>query len=218
MYRGRPSPANAGAGPAWPVPAILKCPRNDVRLPVIFILPSACLSMLSRAIALTLLGILLTPTSWSQSGHLFTTPPRLPKDMAGVRIRLSRTVCFGTCPDYSITIFGDGSVVYEGRQLVKTKGKQYGRVPIDTVRNLADQFVSSGYFTFQGFYGNCGGGDAPMVVTTLTWAESSKTVKHCLDQNLLGRVPSGLIELEAAVDIAAKSHQWVGTDKERINY
>src|SRR6202171_787505 len=37
-------------------------------------------------------------------------------------VTLERTVCFGTCPSYLVTITSDGTVTFEGRDFVKTKG------------------------------------------------------------------------------------------------
>lgn len=39
-----------------------------------------------------------------------------------VTITLERTVCFGVCPDYVVTVHGDGTVEYEGRNFVAVKG------------------------------------------------------------------------------------------------
>ena len=39
-----------------------------------------------------------------------------PKDLASVKIELARGPCFGSCPQYTITVQGDGRVEYSGRQ------------------------------------------------------------------------------------------------------
>ncbi len=39
-------------------------------------------------------------------------------------ITFHRHTCFGTCPDYSVTIRGDGTVVYQGNSDVKVLGLQ----------------------------------------------------------------------------------------------
>jgi hypothetical protein len=44
-------------------------------------------------------------------------------------IKLERTMCAGACPDYSLFVYGDGKIVYEGRHYVAAKGKREGRVP-----------------------------------------------------------------------------------------
>lgn len=39
-----------------------------------------------------------------------------PEDLAAVKIELARGPCFGSCPQYTITVQGDGRVEYSGRQ------------------------------------------------------------------------------------------------------
>jgi hypothetical protein len=73
--------------------------------------------------------------------HIKPVPQQLPSDLNGVRTKLVRTPCFGLCPDYSVSIFGDGTVLYEGRRFVKNKGERHGRVSIDAVRLLANRFM-----------------------------------------------------------------------------
>ncbi|MCB0509269.1 MAG: hypothetical protein KDC82_00810 [Bacteroidetes bacterium] len=38
-------------------------------------------------------------------------------------IELSRSACFGTCPVYSVQVFADGRVLYEGQRNVQNLGK-----------------------------------------------------------------------------------------------
>jgi uncharacterized protein DUF6438 len=49
-------------------------------------------------------------------------------------ITLERIGCLGSCPDYKVTIHGDGSVQYEGRFYVRVEG-----VRKKTIRPLAVQ-------------------------------------------------------------------------------
>jgi hypothetical protein len=43
-------------------------------------------------------------------------------------IGLERTMCFGTCPDYTVIIEKDGTVFYNGGQFAPRKGKWKGKV------------------------------------------------------------------------------------------
>ena len=45
-----------------------------------------------------------------------------------VVITLERTVCYGTCPAYTLRITGDGSVEYEGMRYVRVIGKATARI------------------------------------------------------------------------------------------
>ena len=50
------------------------------------------------------------------------TPPN------DTKIMLERWGCFGTCPVYKLSISGDGSVVYQGKAYVSSRGVHKGRV------------------------------------------------------------------------------------------
>ena len=173
--------------------------------------------MLCRGIALILICVAMSSAVYAQGKPTIqTTPPRLPVGLKGLKIKLCRTPCFGFCPDYSVSIFGDGTVTYEGRRFVKIKGKRQSRVSIDAVQRLANRFVSSNYFALQLSYGQCGG-DLPTAVTSIEWTRVKKTVTDCGELPVV-TIPSVLRELELAIDITADSQQWVGVDTERANY
>lgn len=63
-----------------------------------------------------------------------------------VTITLERTVCFGACPDYTVTIHGDGTVVYEGRNFVAVEGVQTAHISEEKVQKLVDEFYLIGFF------------------------------------------------------------------------
>ena len=58
--------------------------------------------------------MLLPPERWALAPRSFPEP----WDLKGVKIQLSRSVCYGTCPAYSVTIRGDGSVHFSGQKYV----------------------------------------------------------------------------------------------------
>ncbi|WP_228369368.1 DUF6438 domain-containing protein [Candidatus Nitrososphaera gargensis] len=64
----------------------------------------------------------------------------LHKDHDSAIITLERTVCYGTCPDYSLTIYGNGAVVYEGHRWVAVTGRQTSSIPQQEVKELVDYF------------------------------------------------------------------------------
>jgi Domain of unknown function (DUF6438) len=174
--------------------------------------------MLWRVIISILICTVMSSAAYTQGDPtgIKAISPRVPIDLNGMRIKLVRTSCFGFCPDYSIEILGDGEVVYEGHRLVKVKGTHQGHVSIDAVRQLANLFVSAGYFSFGPVYGECGG-DAPTTVTSIKWPGVNRTVTDCVAKPLVEEpIPPSLVELESAIDITVNSQQWVGTDKERM--
>lgn len=51
-------------------------------------------------------------------------------------ITLERIGCVGSCPDYQVTIHGDGSVLYEGRYSVRAEGVRKATISPKAVRKL----------------------------------------------------------------------------------
>ncbi len=140
-------------------------------------------------------------------------PPHLPSNLKGLKIRLVRTACFGSCPVYSIEIEGDGTVTYIGQGFVKIKGQRHGYVPPATVQKLAALFASTGYFSFRHSYGE-GGSDLPSTETSIEWPGVRNSVINY--GGFAGTIPAKLYELEDSIDVATDSLQWVGSERERM--
>src|SRR6266566_6235535 len=62
-------------------------------------------------------------------------------------ITLERTVCYGPCPIYKVTITSDGTVTFEGRQNVKVKDIVKGHISREDVGSLIAAFEAASYFT-----------------------------------------------------------------------
>jgi len=69
-----------------------------------------------------------------------------------VVITMERSVCFGTCPVYKLTIFGNGNVVYNGEKFVKVVGEQTTKIPEDKIRELISEFYKTGFFSLKEKY------------------------------------------------------------------
>jgi hypothetical protein len=68
-------------------------------------------------------------------------------------VRLSRGSCFGICPVYSITVYGNGGFVYEGTGFVQVQGKRKGRLsPKDTAELFSE--IKTQFFRLKSRYGN----------------------------------------------------------------
>ena len=72
--------------------------------------------------------------------------------LSELSITLERSECFGTCPVYSVTIRGDGSVTYRGEKYVAVAGKEKSQVPRDKVIELLDEFYARRFFDMQEVY------------------------------------------------------------------
>jgi Domain of unknown function (DUF6438) len=72
--------------------------------------------------------------------------------LASTEIRLHRTSCYGCCPEYSITIFGTGQVIYEGSSCVVNEGVHEGTISLDALQSLIDSFSRQGFFELREYY------------------------------------------------------------------
>ena len=78
--------------------------------------------------------------------------PQMPEDLTSVVIQLSKNTCYGTCPEYAVTIYGDGRVIYLGKQYVSVKGEREYFIPTARVDTLVDLFYEYGFFSWQDEY------------------------------------------------------------------
>jgi len=168
--------------------------------------------MMLRGIV-SLVCMVISAASSAQTPPIKATQPRVPKDAAGLRIKLVRTSCFGTCPDYSVEIEGDGTVTYEGHAFVKTRGMQGEHLSPNAVQELASLMVSKRFFSLRSFYGRCGW-DQPSTVISIEWPGLNKIVTDCGDA--AGKPNPAIVELAAAIDITVNSTQWITGEKERM--
>lgn len=129
-------------------------------------------------------------------------------DYGAAVITLERTVCFGNCPAYTLTINGNGKVVYEGRRFVQVTGTQSVQIDAAAVKGLVDEFFKIDYFALpDSFTSNIE--DVPSTITSLTIDGKSKTVFEN------DGAPKALKDLEARIDSVTNSAQWVSMPPER---
>ena len=69
-----------------------------------------------------------------------------------VQVGLSRGSCFGPCPNYSVQIFGDGTVTYGGGQHVTVSGSREAKIPQVEVAKLVSEFLAARFFEMPDSY------------------------------------------------------------------
>lgn len=69
-----------------------------------------------------------------------------------VLIRLERSECYGSCPAYVVTLQGDGTVRFVGRNFVKSTGERTASVPRSDVQYLLDRFTDLDFFALEDSY------------------------------------------------------------------
>ena len=150
---------------------------------------------------------LLPPEQWATQRENFPEP----WDLKGVEIGLIRTGCFGSCPDYSVTINGDGTVRFSGRLYVLVPGDHVAHIPADTVRELVRQFEAANFFSAKDQYIS-NWTDNPSQTLTLTVSGREKAVVDYIGTD--EGMPQAIRDLERGIDDAAGTARWVeGNDQ-----
>jgi uncharacterized protein DUF6438 len=127
------------------------------------------------------------------------------KDWGSLRIPLRRTGCFGSCPSYRLTIFGNGTVEYNGDGFVEYCGGYRGHVSQDVARQLADLFKNADYFNLFDRYA-LNATDLPTYITSIAFDDKNKSVRDY--SGLRAGMPERVSDIENAIDRLAGPQVW----------
>jgi hypothetical protein len=141
------------------------------------------------------------------------TPAETPPVNSNVEITLTRSVCYGFCPDYTVTVTGDGQVRYEGRRFVNAVGARAATVPREDVAGLLQRFDQVGFERLNNEYrGRMT--DLPTYTVTLVRNGQRKTV---LDYGGVDAgMPREVRDLQREIDRVAQTAQWVLRDGQPV--
>ncbi len=155
------------------------------------------------AVASMLLG------SACRTGAGGESSPSAPPALA---VSLARAACFGSCPVYTVELFDDGGVRFEGRAHVADTGSFSARVPSDSVQSLVRSLRASPTLATDGAWVEgapaCGRHvpDGPRFTLVVHAGGPARTVRFdagCTD------APRSLAALAEAVDRTANTRQWI---------
>jgi len=117
-------------------------------------------------------------------------------------ITLRRVGCLGNCPDYSVTILGDGSVRYEGRAHVRTEGVRKKTIPAAAVEKLSKELTKNGFSQWE---------EKKMVCVDFPEVHISATFKGQHKHVLEGcNSPGQVLSLAEEIDRVSGAMVWVG--------
>jgi len=91
--------------------------------------------------AIIVLGVLWLPGKGYGVSHS--------KNIKSLRVVMKRTKCYGTCPEYSVAVTGDGAVEYNGIQFVGKKGRETASISSDQVVRLAKDLDRINFFALE---------------------------------------------------------------------
>jgi hypothetical protein len=129
-------------------------------------------------------------------------------------ISLTRTMCFGECPDYVVRIFGSGRVEYLGNNFVCTFGAQTATADPREVRRLVEAMIGTGFFGYgwaRGSYAT----DNPTVTSVLTHGGQSYALSHYHGDD---GAPHWLYAMENEIDRVAGTARWLPRYGERTGW
>jgi hypothetical protein len=148
---------------------------------------------------------LLPPEQWAAVKVPFPDPV----DMQSVSMGLKRTTCFGSCPDYEVTVAGDGTVRFKGNSFVSIPGDHVAHIPVEVVKELVEDFKNADFFSAKGEYrGNWT--DNPTQTVSLTVNGHAKTVVDYVGTR--AGLPLAIRNLEQQIDDATGTARWVKGD------
>lgn len=120
------------------------------------------------------------------------------------RIKLQRTVCYGSCPAYTLELSQSGNLVYIGEKFVKISGRQTGYIDPAVVAALAEKLNSIKFFSLpRNNDGDCMpyATDSPSAIISFEYQGK----KHTFDDYLgcLGTKWDSIRKIEQEIDSAA---------------
>lgn len=154
------------------------------------------------------LGVAVSVIATQQNVSLSTLTD---DDLKELVIQFERSTCYGNCPSYKLSIYGDGRVEYEGLKFVKQEGRKGGKVSPADLKRLVSEFERAHFFAIVQFNEKgctctiCT--DMPTVKTELRVEGISHRVEHYYGCRC---APKSLWDLEAAIDKIIRTEQWTG--------
>ena len=122
-----------------------------------------------------------------------------------VDITLSRSMCFGNCPVYKVSVSTKG-IVFDGEKFVAAEGRHTDTVDPGSVRALAKKFVAADFYSMRGEY-RAGVTDNPTYMLSISIDGHKKQVLDYVGQ--WDGMPAVIVELEEDVDALAHTDRWI---------
>ena len=140
-------------------------------------------------------------------------PVESPAAEAPMTITLTRSMCFGFCPAYRVTIREDGQVTYVGERFVNVVGERRATIPRADVERLLRHFEDARFDQLRDEY-RAQVTDLPTYTITLERNGRSKMV---VDYGGLGAgMPRAVRDLQDEIDRVANTGQWVLRDGQPV--
>ena len=125
-----------------------------------------------------------------------------------IEITLERGMCFGTCPVYSVSLFGNGTIAWVGEMYVEVIGNMTDSADPAMIKDLYDRLIEGGFLGLEDSYAFMNITDMPTAKLTVRNGTDVKQVYHYHGDY---SAPENLTQMEDAVDLVANTSRWIGT-------
>jgi hypothetical protein len=131
--------------------------------------------------------------------------PRI-RDWSSLKITLTRSICFGSCPAYTVEIDGDGTVIYNGERFVAETGERAAHISRHKVRALYNAFRKAQFFWLFGKY-QAHITDFPSYTVSIAYDGHEKKVLDYAGPHI--GMPQAVVDLELLIDKTAGTDRWI---------
>jgi hypothetical protein len=139
------------------------------------------------------------------------SPARPNADHGGLLARYATTACKGLCPVYSIDVYRDGFVKYEGTAFVERRGIATTKLPAAKVDMIRYAFESAAFRSLPAHCCDCRPKtDAPSTILAIEDARPHVEIVHYA---LCAETPSAVRALEARLKGLLRVERWIGKEK-----
>jgi len=121
-------------------------------------------------------------------------------------VQLERSECFWSCPAYTVRVYEDGRVTWQGIRSVLVTGAAVSRIAPEVAHALLQKFNVDGFRSLNPNYSRPID-DLPSFVTTAHIGSMDKRVS-----NQAQAAPVILQNLENEIDVVADTHHWIHGD------
>ena len=128
---------------------------------------------------------------------------------ADTLVQMERTICFGTCPSYTLSILDDGKVTFNGRDFVDHQGEATGMMSQDKLDQLKREIRESHFMEIPA-NPECESRytDHSSVYLTIRLENKEHSVNHY--QGCKGfQYEEELYDLEEAIDSLSGTDRWI---------
>lgn len=123
---------------------------------------------------------------------------------------MSKTSCRGNCPIYSITLYGNGEISYEGFQNVNTIGRQQGSLQTDSVIAILQELNRMQYYDLKYEYSQQQITDMPSVITQIVYSKNGiGSSKQVVDYQGDKTTPIELRKLYDRIESMIAQFHWI---------